>query len=750
MPVNEMKLDNAMDAERKLGLVGATGVGVGAIVGGGILALAGVAIATTGPSAIVAFALNGAIALLTALSFAEMSSKFPESGGTYTFAKKVLSVEAAFAVGWVVWFASMVAAVLYAIGFAHFALAIIRELLSVATVHSPPAWLSSHRAIKWVAVGTTLLLSFGLMRRPSGGGHWVNIGKVMAFAVLIIGGLWALSRQSPSDVAEQLQPFFAGGLIGLIQAMGYTFIALQGFDLVAAVGGEVRDPSRNIPRAMVLSLCIALAIYLPLLLVIATVGIPPGDTISAAAAKDPEGIVAIAAQQYLGPFGYWLVMVAAVLSMFSALQANLFAASRIARAMARDRTLPSALALLSRTNGLPWVAVAVTATVITLLLIALPDVAAAGAAASLIFLITFALAHWIAILIRQRSLHNPPPFRTPLFPVVPVIGGLACVALAVFQGIAVPAAGRISIAWLSTGGLLYLALFARRARVYDASSIALDPELVRLRGRAPLVLVPIVNPSNAEVMVGLADALVPAEIGRVLAMTVVVAPQGWTADQDSGPIDNTLSVLNELLKTACRLAVRVEALTTLAAQPMEEIARVARLHRCESILIGIGEISPTMQGTSVEWLLSALDADIVALRAAKDWRLSESRRILVPIAGGGGHDALLARLIASLTRTANREVTFLRVVPLPTSPRTVSRIEQQLRQHAEDKLLDHFQVIVVRSDDPITTIVNRAADFDLMILGVRRLGRRRKLFGDFTRAIAASTTCPLIVLSRRG
>jgi amino acid transporter len=75
-------------AQRHLGLVAATGVGVGAIVGGGILALAGVAFATTGPAAILAFGLNGVIALLTALSFAEMSSKFPESGGTYTFARK--------------------------------------------------------------------------------------------------------------------------------------------------------------------------------------------------------------------------------------------------------------------------------------------------------------------------------------------------------------------------------------------------------------------------------------------------------------------------------------------------------------------------------------------------------------------------------------------------------------------------------------------------------------------------------------
>ena len=96
---------------RTMGLVGATLIGVGAIVGGGVLALAGVAFATTGPSAVLAFALNGVIATLTALSFARLAVRFPESGGAYTYARKVLTVEAAFAVGWVVWFASVVAAV---------------------------------------------------------------------------------------------------------------------------------------------------------------------------------------------------------------------------------------------------------------------------------------------------------------------------------------------------------------------------------------------------------------------------------------------------------------------------------------------------------------------------------------------------------------------------------------------------------------------------------------------------------------
>jgi APA family basic amino acid/polyamine antiporter len=254
---------------RHIGLFGATAVGVGAIVGGGILALAGVAFATTGPGAMLAFALNGGIA--------------------------------------------------------------------------------------------------------------ATVGKVLVFAMLIAGGAWAWLGAPASELLGRLDPFLPAGPGGLVQAMGFTFIALQGFDLIAAVGGEVRDPERNLPRAMYLSLGIALAIYLPLLFLIATVGAPPEGTIADAAAAHPEGLVAAAAERFLGPVGYWLVIGAGVLSMLSALQANLLGASRVAFAMARDRTLPRPLGRTRGASGTPAFSVVVTAIMLAGVVVVVGDVASASA-----------------------------------------------------------------------------------------------------------------------------------------------------------------------------------------------------------------------------------------------------------------------------------------------------------------------------------------------------------------------------------
>ncbi|MCA9122342.1 MAG: amino acid permease [Planctomycetaceae bacterium] len=730
-------------SERSLGLIGATGVGVGAIVGGGILALAGAAFVATGPSAVIAFALNGIIAMLTALSFAEVSSKFPQSGGTYTFAKKVLSVEAAFTVGWVVWFASIVASVLYAFGFAQFAVVVTKQLwfgdLS-------PGWLDSRWIVCATAITATAYYAAVLSYSKAGGGQWLNVGKVVVFGVLILGGAWAMRGRSVAELSDSLTPFFASAAPGLFTAMGFTFIALQGFDLIAAVAGEVREPSKTIPRAMFLSLGIAILIYLPLLIVISTVGVSPEESITEVSQLYPDTIVAIAARNYLGAFGYWLVMGAAVLSMLSALQANLFAASRVAVAMARDRTLPRSLALLNGRYKTPANAVILTATVVIVIILIVPDLASAGAASSLIFLVTFALAHWIAILVRQRSI-TPPPFRSPMFPLVPVAGGLSCVSLAIYQGVAVPSAGFIAMFWIALGGILFLSLFAHRARVADATNSALDPEVVTLRGRSPLVLVPIARPDSAEGLVGVANALAPPGIGRVLMLSVVVAPSDWDPVEERRPLENTQAVLGEALRASSTTGVYPEALATVAREPWDEIARVAKTHRCETLLLGLSELTGASSGSSLEQLINRVDCDVVLLRAPKGWQLGDANRVLVPTGGQGGHDRLLARLLGSLARTIQRQVTLAKVIPTHATRQQEEISSRDLTRLNHDLCDGAANVRLIQDDDAIESIANAAADHDLVILGARR-ARREKVLGDFVLGLARRTEVPLLIICR--
>lgn len=724
-----------LKTDRTIGFYGATGIGVGAMVGGGILALAGVAFAATGPSALLAFVLNGVIAFITALSFAEMAAANPQSGGTYTFAKKALTVQVAFGVGWVVWFASLMAAVLYALGFGAFALFALEQAFE---------GLPSFTALI-LALGALGFYIFKLTRSSGSGGMFANITKLLVFTILIAGGLAAFFKTPFSHVTTSLQPFFSSGFSGLLAAMGYTFIALQGFDLIASASGEIKKPERTIPRAMIATLVVGLAIYIPLLFVVSTVGMEPGQSIQATSEANPETVIAIAAQNYLGAFGFWLVIVAGIFSMLSALQANLFAASRIGLAMAKDRTLTHHLSYVDPVRKTPTTSILVVGGIVGILIIALPNVAAAGAASSLIFLITFALAHVIMILMRKRTVGVGKTFRVPLFPYLPIFGMAACLGLAIFQAIAVPAAGIITLIWLLAGSVLFVVFFLSKARVYDASAEAIDPNLVRLRGLNPLVLVPIANPQNAKSMAFVANALAPPQVGRVLLLSILNPDDVKTNITEK--LANVQQALEQALTGSFETNLKPDSLLTIAEQPWDEIERVVRVHNCRSLLLGLSSFSDIRTTLNLEKLVSMVTCDLVVFRQPyTGWQILKAKKIMVPVAGYSAHDALRARVVGSIWRESKPEITFVQIIPNSSTEAYEQQQYVKLHRFANGIVPQSGIAEIVRSDDITGTLVKQTKQYDLVIMGLQQTGKHQRAFSNLSLKMAKETDTALIFI----
>jgi len=368
---------------------------------------------------------------------------------------------------------------------------------------------------------------------------------------------------------------------------------------------------------------------------------------------------------------------------------------------------------------------------------------------SLVFLALFTLAHWISILAGRRSRSRPGLLKRPWFPALPAGGMIACFVLAAYQGAMVPSAGFLASIWLGVGGILFLGLLAKPARVVDASAEAQDPDVSRLRGRTPLVLAPIANPYNAQAMIAIANALAPPEVGRVLLLSVAVLPKHWKAGDRVLAIRQAQMVLGDSLTAAVEAGVFPEALATVAADPWLEISRVAREHRCESLLVGFTDLSA--QGdTPLERLLPKVGCDVVVLRAPQGWQLSQARQILVPIGGRGVHDRLRARLLGSLFRTGDRKITLLQVLPEEAPPQACTRARKELARIARDEAPGRSRVLVVQSRDVEETITSHAAESDLVVLGLQRTGRRQKGFGHLVPNIAKKTDCPILMISHRG
>ena len=245
-----------------LGLLDATMVGIGAMIGAGIFVLTGLAAETAGPAALLVFGLNGSVTLFTALSYAELASAIPRNGGGYVYVRETFSGAVSFVMGWTRWFTYMAAGGLYALGFS----SNFVEFVHLYVPSAPDAPIAYALAI--VVLFVTLN---ALSTEASGGAETViTLLKIAILGVFVAFGVFAVET-------GEFSPFFPadGGARTVLPAMGLTFIAFQEYDLIATVTEEVENPQKNIPRAIFLSLAATVVIYLLVVMVAIGTGAAP-------------------------------------------------------------------------------------------------------------------------------------------------------------------------------------------------------------------------------------------------------------------------------------------------------------------------------------------------------------------------------------------------------------------------------------------------------------------------------------------
>jgi amino acid transporter len=427
-----------------LGLLDATMVGIGAMIGAGIFVLTGLATDIAGPAAIVAFALNGGVTTFTALSYAELAAAIPRNGGGYAYVREVFSAPVSFVMGWTRWFTYMIAGSLYALGFASNFVE-FGHIYGVS-LPGPPAAYALGAVVVLVALNA-------LSTEASGRGETaVTLVKIAILGVFVAFGLTA------ARVGE-FDPLFTEGALSVLPAMGLTFIAFQGYDLIATVTEEVENPQRNIPRAILLSVLVTVVVYL--LVVFVAIGTLGADGLAGAG----ETAIAQAAEGFMPVFplvgtGAALIAFGAVFSTISALNAVVIGASRVAFAMGRERQLPAALGRFHHRYGTPLVAILASAVVMLVAVVVVP-IRVVGNLASLFSLLGFVVVNYALIRLRRRQPDLQRPFEVPFYPATPVLGIVCNLLLGLFID---PFTWVLAVGWLLFGAGVYVLLSRRRGR----------------------------------------------------------------------------------------------------------------------------------------------------------------------------------------------------------------------------------------------------------------------------------------------
>ncbi len=433
-------------------------VGMGAMIGAGIFVLTGLAAGIAGPAALLVFALNGVVTAFTGVSYAELASAIPKSGGGYVFVREVFSGPTSFLMGWMLAFAYMIAGALYALGFSSNFVEFVH--LYWAGLPTGPVW---HIVYALVVVGLFALLN-AVSTEASGGAETV-VTIIKIIILLVFAGFGAFAVEGGN-----FEPFFTGdrASVSLLQAMGLTFIAFEGYDLIATVTEEVENPRENIPKAIFISLVATVAIYLVVVWV--AIGTLGADKLGRAG----ETGIAEAATSFMPTIpllgeGAALIVFGAVFSTVSALNAVVIASSRVVFAMGREDQLPNPLGQISATFGTPLAAVVASAAVMLVSVLLLP-IEQVGRVSSLFFLVSFVVVNWSVIRLRRQRPNMTRPFEMPLYPYIPLLGIALNLVLAYFLLRDDPFTLVLGLGWVAIGGAVYAVLEWRRPRPEPAEA----------------------------------------------------------------------------------------------------------------------------------------------------------------------------------------------------------------------------------------------------------------------------------------
>jgi amino acid transporter/mannitol/fructose-specific phosphotransferase system IIA component (Ntr-type) len=395
--------------KKELGLMHVFAIASGAMISSGLFILPGLAFAKAGPAVLLSYLLASLFYLPALLSQAELVTAMPKAGGSYFFIERAFGALFGTMGGISDWFAISLKSAFALLGIGYFATLLFPDLTP---------W--QIKGISCACCTFFVLLNLKSVRHAG----FIQVLLVFAMlAVLAIYSFAGVTRVSPGNYA----PFVPFGITPILATAGMIFVSYGGVTKVITVAEEVKNPSRNIPLGMILSLIVVTACYL--LVIFVTIGLVKRDTLAGSVVPISGG-----AEILFGAPGVIVLAAAAIMAFVTTGNAGILSASRIPMAMSRDRLMPDVLGRLSGSGNIPRYAILGTGLFIILSILFLNLEYLVKAASTLLILI-FIFANLAVIIMREARIASyRPAFRAPLYPWMQIFGMLGCFFLIIEMG----------------------------------------------------------------------------------------------------------------------------------------------------------------------------------------------------------------------------------------------------------------------------------------------------------------------------
>jgi amino acid transporter/nucleotide-binding universal stress UspA family protein len=731
------KFTTEVHLSREMKLLDVTMIGVGAMIGAGIFVLTGIAAGVAGPALIVAFALNGFVALLTAMSYAELGSCYHDAGGGYLWVKEGLPRWNGFLSGWMSWFAHAVACSLYALGFG----AYVEHVLSNFGVHLPQILFLTPQKLLAAAVALAFAyLNFRGASETGKVGNLVTLAKIAILGVFVAFGLHVMFGKE--EWTGAFTPFFPSGWAGVFKAMGLTFIAFQGFEVISQCSEEVKNPKRNIPRAVFLSLLIVVPIYLLVAVtslgsVSVEPGIRPWDFL---AMKKETALVDVAEMFFAG--GGVMLLIGGIISTMSALNATVYSSSRVAFAMGRDRNFPGFFARIHAGRFTPHVAIALSIVIVVAMSISLPieDVASA---ADIMFLLLFLQVNLTLIRLRKLRPDLDRGFFTPLFPFLTIAGILLLLFLAVYMVTYSPLGWFVTAGWIGVGLVVYRTYASGREIEHARTVRALE----RLERKEFTILVPLSNPQTAGSLLEIATAIARQHTAEMVLLHVIEVDQHKPLRAGYAEGNRVEPFLEEAREAVEKSGLPVRTLVEISHQVSQGILGAAMDEQANFVILGRRKqqsFGDRVFATIIDTVLDRAPCEVAVLHGTLP--AGGVKKVLIPF-GQNIHTRLALEIAPAIVEYFKAEAEVI-IVNEPDSTAAGNAARQKqigslLREHGLSARLKF-----VRSRGILQGVIRQSRNADLIVMGGRSGDLMGLLFGQsLTQEITNQAACSVLWVS---
>ena len=384
--------------KRALGLFEATLIGVGIILGAGIYVLIGEAAGLAGNALWLSFIIVGIACVLTGLSYAELASIFPKAGAEYVYIERAFNRTLAWFVGYLLVVGGIIGTATVALGFANYFTALF----------SAPKLLT---ALTLLVVCSCILLA-GIKESAVIEVIFTFI-EVLGLLIIIFIGLPYIGSVNYFELAR--------GMSGVFESAALVFFAYIGFESVARLAEETRNPTVTIPRAIILSIALTTLLYV--LVAISSISVLGWKELSASDAP-----LAAVASHLFGEKAFTILSVIALFATFNTVLAVMLTTIRLMYGMASLHSLPSVLAKVSRGTRVPWTATLFVG-LVSMLFVFFESIRTVASMTNFATLLTFALVNTSVIVLRSRGVRGrfQTPFTVRGIPLLPLLALLSCI-----------------------------------------------------------------------------------------------------------------------------------------------------------------------------------------------------------------------------------------------------------------------------------------------------------------------------------